>query len=40
MGIGMVLVCAPADAMPIKASLDSCYEIGRVTTGGKSVSLV
>lgn len=40
MGIGMVLVCAPADAMPIKASLSSCYEIGRVTTGSKLVSLV
>jgi phosphoribosylformylglycinamidine cyclo-ligase len=39
MGIGMVLVCAPADAMPIKASLGACYEIGRVTTGDRSVSL-
>ena len=40
MGIGMVLICAPADAMPIKASLDACYEIGRVTTGDRSVSLM
>jgi phosphoribosylformylglycinamidine cyclo-ligase len=40
MGIGMVLVCAPADVMPIKASFGSCYEIGRVTTGSRSVSLV
>ena len=39
MGIGMVLVCAPADAMSIKASLGPCYEIGRVTTGSRSVSL-
>ena len=39
MGIGMVIVCAPADAMPIKNSLGSCYEIGRVTTGSRSVSL-
>ena len=40
MGIGMVIVCAPGEAMSIKASLGSCYEIGRVTTGSKSVSLV
>jgi phosphoribosylformylglycinamidine cyclo-ligase len=40
MGIGMVLVCAPTDAMPIKASLGSCYQIGRITTGLRSVSLV
>jgi len=40
MGIGMVLICAPAEAMPIKASLDACYEIGRVTTGDRSVSLM
>jgi phosphoribosylformylglycinamidine cyclo-ligase len=40
MGIGMVLVCAPADATSIKASLGSCYEIGRVTTGSRSVALV
>jgi phosphoribosylformylglycinamidine cyclo-ligase len=40
MGIGMVIVCAPAEASGIKASLNSCYEIGRVVKGSRLVSLV
>lgn len=40
MGIGMVVVCSPADALPVKTSLDSCYEIGRVVAGSRLVSLV
>jgi phosphoribosylformylglycinamidine cyclo-ligase len=40
MGIGMVLVCAREDAPQINASLRSSFEIGRVITGNRSVSLV
>ena len=39
MGIGMVVICAPADAVQIKSSLGSCYEIGRVVKGSRLVSL-
>lgn len=40
MGIGMVVICAPELALEIKASLGSCYEIGRVVRGGGLVSLM
>ena len=40
MGIGMVVICAPADAVEIKASQGSCYEIGQVVKGNRLVSLV
>ena len=42
MGVGMVIVCAPTDASPIKAHLgerdEKCYEIGRVIEGSREVS--
>ena len=38
MGIGMVVICAPADAAQIRGGLDS-YEIGRVVKGNRLVSL-
>ena len=40
MGIGMVLICAPADAVLVKDSLGSCYEIGTVVKGNRLVTLV
>ena len=40
MGIGMVIMCAPESKFEIKAHLDACYEIGRVTDGDKRVVLV
>src|SRR5436305_8949138 len=40
MGIGMVVVCAPEDAAAIRNYVNSCYEIGRVTTGQKTVTLI
>ena len=44
MGVGMVVICAPADAANIKSHLDAlgepCHEIGRVTTGDRTVTLV
>jgi phosphoribosylformylglycinamidine cyclo-ligase len=44
MGVGMVVVCSPADAANIKAHLASlgepCHEIGRVTEGERTVTLV
>jgi phosphoribosylformylglycinamidine cyclo-ligase len=39
MGIGMVVVCEPAEALQVKASLSSCHEIGRVVKGSRIVSL-
>jgi len=43
MGIGMVIICAPGDATPIKARVESagdgCYEIGHVIKGEKRVVL-
>jgi len=39
MGIGMVIICAAADASSIQKATKSCYEIGRVTTGNKAVTL-
>ena len=40
MGIGMVLICAAEDAPAIRNTVNSGYEIGRVTTGRKTVSLI
>jgi phosphoribosylformylglycinamidine cyclo-ligase len=44
MGVGMVIVCTPADAEVIKAHLaargESCYEIGCVVEGSRQVTLV
>lgn len=44
MGVGMVIVCAPADAARIDAHLtergSACYEIGRVIAGEREVNLV
>ncbi len=41
MGVGMVIVCAPADAEAIKSHLtergEAVYEIGRVTEGNREV---
>ncbi len=40
MGVGMVIVCAPEDAQSLNESLPTCYEIGRVAAGAKTVSLI
>jgi len=40
MGAGMVIVCTSADASSIKKSVESCYEIGRVTSGRRTVTLI
>jgi phosphoribosylformylglycinamidine cyclo-ligase len=40
MGIGMVIICASETKPEIKARVDSCYEIGRVTDGDKRVVLI
>src|SRR5882724_7658857 len=40
MGIGMVLICAAEDGPAIRNAVNSGYEIGRVTTGRKTVSLI
>jgi phosphoribosylformylglycinamidine cyclo-ligase len=40
MGIGMVVVCAAEDGAAIRNAVNSSYEIGRVTTGQKTVSLI
>jgi len=41
MGVGMVIVCAPADAQAVRAHVEargeSVYEIGRVVAGGERV---
>lgn len=43
MGVGMVIVCAPADVAFIKTHFrergDECYEIGKVIAGGREVLL-
>jgi phosphoribosylformylglycinamidine cyclo-ligase len=43
MGVGMVVVCAEADAANIKAHLaergEACYEIGRVEQGNREVNI-
>jgi phosphoribosylaminoimidazole (AIR) synthetase len=42
--VGMILVCAEANASRIKTHIESanevCYEIGRVTSGDQRVTLV
>jgi len=40
MGVGMVIVCAPEDAPALTQSLPTCYEIGCVRAGAKTVSLI
>jgi phosphoribosylformylglycinamidine cyclo-ligase len=40
MGIGMVVICAAADAPQIHEAIGSAYEIGRVVKGNRIVSLV
>jgi phosphoribosylformylglycinamidine cyclo-ligase len=40
MGIGMVVICAAEDGAAIRNAVNSSYEIGRVTTGQKTVSLI
>ncbi|MGI8565792.1 MAG: AIR synthase-related protein [Pyrinomonadaceae bacterium] len=44
MGVGMVVVCAPEERARIQSHFTShgerSYEIGRVTTGARQVSLV
>jgi phosphoribosylformylglycinamidine cyclo-ligase len=40
MGIGMVVICAAEDGAAIRNAVNSCYEIGRVTAGSKTVSLI
>ena len=44
MGVGMVIICADADAAAIKSHLGSvnqaCYDIGHVVTGARTVELV
>ena len=43
MGIGMVIVCSPANVSEIKAHVDSsggaCYQIGSVSEGDKAVKI-
>jgi phosphoribosylformylglycinamidine cyclo-ligase len=43
MGIGMVVVCHPAETAGIKSHIEStgeaCYEIGRIVTGDRRVVL-
>lgn len=40
MGAGMVIICAGTDASSIRSATKSCYEIGRVTAGNKTVTLI
>jgi len=43
MGVGMVVICAPADADTVRYHFDSpgeCYRVGRVVEGGREVVLV
>jgi phosphoribosylformylglycinamidine cyclo-ligase len=40
MGIGMIVVCSPGDRDAVREHLGTCYEIGRVVEGDKSVSIV
>ena len=39
MGIGMIVVCAPAEIESVKEQIGSCYEIGRVVDGTKEVRI-
>ncbi len=44
MGVGMVIICSPADAKVVQANLaaqgEACYEIGRAVAGAREVTLV
>jgi phosphoribosylformylglycinamidine cyclo-ligase len=44
MGVGMVIICAQADAAAIKAQFNDraqpCYEIGRITEGKREVVII
>lgn len=43
MGVGMVIICAPADADTVRYHFDSpgeCYRIGRVVEGAREVRLI
>src|SRR5687768_8676984 len=44
MGVGMAVICSPADAEAVKSHLaalgEACHEIGRVTVGERAVTLV
>jgi phosphoribosylformylglycinamidine cyclo-ligase len=40
MGIGMVVICSGSDVETLKGRLESCYEIGKVTSGSKDVLIV
>ncbi|HEV2762815.1 MAG TPA: phosphoribosylformylglycinamidine cyclo-ligase [Pyrinomonadaceae bacterium] len=44
MGVGMVVVCSPADAETVRAHVnargETCYDIGRVVEGARDVRLV
>jgi phosphoribosylformylglycinamidine cyclo-ligase len=40
MGAGMVIICAAADVSSIRNRIESCYEIGRVTSGSRTVALI
>jgi phosphoribosylaminoimidazole (AIR) synthetase len=44
MGVGMVIVCAGADAQTIKAHVEArgehIYEIGRIVAGSREVNVV
>jgi phosphoribosylformylglycinamidine cyclo-ligase len=43
MGVGMVIICAPADADTVRYHFDSpgqCYRIGRVIEGAREVRLI
>ena len=40
MGVGMVIVCAAGEAARIQETVESCYEIGRVTRGAGNVTLI
>jgi len=39
MGVGMVIVCAPADVNTIESHLSECYRIGHVISGNREVSI-
>jgi len=39
MGVGMVIVCAPADVNTIESHLGECYRIGHVISGNREVSI-
>jgi phosphoribosylformylglycinamidine cyclo-ligase len=40
MGVGMVVICTEEDKEFLKNQLGKCFEIGRVVTGNKEVSII